>query len=178
VDCILYKLKKKNTILAIGIFALLVWLVFLIFSSDDSSKKNSQVSSSSVPEVVVVQENTTVVSENVVAKVSNVIPNNDSLIKNVVVTKTRVVLTSQDNSSKENTPAKNLSNANISKDSVQGEIVDNTVQPVDQFFVDWNNDGKNDLVRRELDGKYYVFPNKGTDDAPIYDESYLYNETN
>jgi hypothetical protein len=34
--------------------------------------------------------------------------------------------------------------------------------------VDWNNDGKKDLVVGALDGKIYIFINKGTDTAPDF----------
>lgn len=56
------------------------------------------------------------------------------------------------------------------------EIIDEVVQPAEQFFTDWNKDGAEDLVRKELDGKYYVFPNYGTNENPVYNESYAYEK--
>ena len=63
----------------------------------------------------------------------------------------------------------------ISDTGTDNVIVDGIVHPADQFFEDWNDDGVNDLVRKDIDGKFYVFINYGTDDAPVYNESYIYS---
>ncbi|MBW2992454.1 hypothetical protein KY345_04520 [Candidatus Woesearchaeota archaeon] len=55
-------------------------------------------------------------------------------------------------------------------------IIDEIVPPPEQFFIDWNNDGINDLVRKDIDRKFYVFPNYGSDENPVYNESYPYEE--
>lgn len=44
----------------------------------------------------------------------------------------------------------------------------------DLFYTDWNGDGTKDLVRKEIDGNYYVFPNYGTDKYPLYSKSFVY----
>ncbi|MEK6954608.1 MAG: CARDB domain-containing protein [Candidatus Micrarchaeota archaeon] len=49
-------------------------------------------------------------------------------------------------------------------------IVDEIVMPAPQANYDYNKDGKIDLVRKEADGNYYVFLNKGTDEKKVFRE--------
>ncbi len=49
-------------------------------------------------------------------------------------------------------------------------IVDEDVMPVPYAYYDYDNDGKTDLVRKEVDGNYYVYKNKGTNENKIFRE--------
>jgi len=60
------------------------------------------------------------------------------------------------------------------QEKIRSQMVDEIVPPQDFFYEDWNNDGLKDLVREEIDGKWHVFPNYGTDENPVYNESYAY----
>jgi len=56
----------------------------------------------------------------------------------------------------------------------QGIIVDELVMPVPFEYSDYDNDGNLDLIRKERDGKIYVYLNKNTNDKPVYREGQLY----
>ena len=45
-------------------------------------------------------------------------------------------------------------------------IVDEDVMPVPYAYYDYNGDGKTDLIRKEIDGNYYVYKN-----SPYYGKS-------
>jgi hypothetical protein len=49
-------------------------------------------------------------------------------------------------------------------------IIDEDVMPVPYAYYDYNKDGKTDLVRKEVDGNYYVYKNKGTNENQIFRE--------
>ncbi|MBI2044646.1 hypothetical protein HYT23_01160 [Candidatus Pacearchaeota archaeon] len=49
-------------------------------------------------------------------------------------------------------------------------IVDEDVMPVPYAYYDYDKDGKIDWIRKEHDGNYYVYKNKGTNENQIYRE--------
>lgn len=49
-------------------------------------------------------------------------------------------------------------------------IVDEDVMPVPYAYYDYDKDGNIDLVRKEADGNYYVYKNKGTTEDKIFRE--------
>ena len=49
-------------------------------------------------------------------------------------------------------------------------IIDEDKMPVKHTYIDYNNDGLLDLVRLEVDGKEYVYFNKGTKTKAVYKE--------
>lgn len=49
-------------------------------------------------------------------------------------------------------------------------IVDEIIYPAEYAYYDYNNDGALDFVKQEIDGNYYVFINKGTDEKKIFRE--------
>jgi hypothetical protein len=49
-------------------------------------------------------------------------------------------------------------------------IVDEDVMPVPYAYYDYDRDGNIDLVRKEVDGDYYVYKNKGTTEDKIFKE--------
>ncbi len=49
-------------------------------------------------------------------------------------------------------------------------IVDKDVMPVEQENYDYDKDGNIDLIRKEVDGNWYVYINKATNQSPVYRE--------
>jgi len=55
-------------------------------------------------------------------------------------------------------------------------IIDEIKMPRPHKFIDYNKDGILDLVRKEVDGKIYLYINKGSNKAPVYMPGVLYEE--
>jgi hypothetical protein len=80
----------------------------------------------------------------------------------------------EDDVQKETEKAENKTSEKM--DTLPPAYIDEDTPPAEQFLEDWNKDGIMDLVRKEADGKFYVFINYGTNASPVYNESYAYKK--
>jgi hypothetical protein len=67
-------------------------------------------------------------------------------------------------------PVYNSTDNRICCEDGRSLIVDEIRAPVPHKFIDYDGDGLLDLVRKEADGKLYVYINKGSNENPVYRE--------
>lgn len=53
-------------------------------------------------------------------------------------------------------------------------IIDPDKEPIPYLYTDYNKDGVLDVIRKEADNKIYVYINKATNQAPVYEPGVLY----